>query len=103
MLKARAKLEKMQNIPYHLSNREGTNNLPYLPTTCSLVLKSSYIFRQSLKIQKAKALRLSLIDSCFKDEVIELNNLLKARCVHGGDFLRLAFSKVEGVELERIH
>ncbi len=61
------------------------------------------IFRQSLKIQKAKALSLSLIDSCFKDEVIELNNLLKARCVHDGDFLRLAFSKVEGVELERIH
>ncbi len=62
-----------------------------------------YIFRQSPKIQKAKALRLSLIDSCFKNEVIELNNLLKARCVHGDDFLRLAFSKVEGVELERIH
>ena len=62
-----------------------------------------YIFRQSSKIQKAKAPRPSLIDSCFKDEVIELNNLLKARCVHGGDFLRLAFSKVEGVELERIH
>ena len=61
------------------------------------------ITRQSLKIQKAKALRLSLIDSCFKDEVIELNNLLKARCVHGGDLLCLAFSKVEGVELERIH
>lgn len=102
MLTARAKLEKMQNIPYHLS-REGANNLPYLPTTCSLVLKSSYIFHQSLKIQKAKALRLSLIDSCFKDEVIELNNLLKARCVHGGDFLRLAFTKVKGVKLERIH
>ena len=77
--------------------------MPYLPTTCSLVLKSSYIFHQSLKIQKAKALRLSLIDLSFKDEVIELNNLLKARCVHGGDFLRLTFSKVEGVELERIH
>ena len=103
MLKARAKLEKMQNIPYHLSNREGTNNLPYLPTTCWQVWTFMDIFRQSLKIQKAKALRLGLIDSCFKDEVIELNNLLKARCVHGGDFLRLAFSKVEGVELERIH
>lgn len=77
--------------------------MPYLPTTCSLVLKSSYTSPQFSKIQKAKALRLSLIDSCFKDEVIELNNLLKARCVHGGDFLRLAFSKVEGVKLERIH
>ncbi len=102
MLKARAKLEKMQNIPYHLY-REGTNISPYLLTTCWQVWKSMYTFSQFSKTEKAKTLRLSLIDSCFKDEVIELNNLLKARCVHGGDFLRLAFSKVEGVELERIH
>lgn len=93
----------MQNIPYHLSSREGTNISPYLFTTCFQTWTIMDITRQSLKIQKAKALRLSLIDLCFKDEVIELNNLLKARCVHGGDFLRLAFSKVEGVKLERIH